>query len=191
MVAHEIRQDAQAARYPRRYAGIRPRNQRIGRPLRAYARIGAVDEELLDRIGRRMFARDEVGADLVRAMRRPRTDAERVSMAQFHRALEHGIDAVPEAPEALRRFFAVVDDVPEWVDFDLLEKGARAFRRMGRSRIDVLLQLSLIGGYRFGGPPDLLVETGGPDRLDRNAAPRRNAEMGNRGRRAGRDAQER
>ncbi|WP_416062548.1 oxygenase MpaB family protein [Rhodococcus indonesiensis] len=161
MVAHEIRQDPQAARYPRRYAGIRPRNQRIGRPLRAYARIDAVDEELLDRIGRRMFARDEVGADLVHAMRRPRTDAERVSMAQFHRALEHGIDAVPDAPEALRRFFAVVDDLPEWVDFDLVEKGARAFRRMGRSRIDVLLQLSLIGGYRFGGPPDLLVETGG------------------------------
>ena len=49
MVAQEIRQDAQAVRYPHRYVGIRPRNERIGRPLRAYARIGAVDEELLDR----------------------------------------------------------------------------------------------------------------------------------------------
>lgn len=68
----------------------------------------------------------------------------------------------PTLPRPLREFFAVVDTVPDWVDFDLLEKGARAFRRMGRSRNDVLLQLSLIGGYRFGGPPDLLVATGGP-----------------------------
>jgi len=47
------------------------------------------------------------------------------------------------------------------VDFDLLERGARAFRRLGTSREDVLLQLSLIGGYRFAGPADLLVQTGG------------------------------
>jgi hypothetical protein len=32
---------------------------------------------------------------------------------------------------------------------------------MGRSRDDVLLALSLIGGYRYAGPADLLVATGG------------------------------
>ena len=73
--------------------------------------------------------RDELGAELARAMGRRKGDPERVTMAQFHRALEHGIDSVPDAPVALRRFFAVVDEVPEWVDFDLLEHGARALRR--------------------------------------------------------------
>lgn len=161
MMTREPSTDTETGPYPARFAGIRPRNERIGRPLKRFARVDTVDEELLDRIGRRMNARDELGASLVRAMRRDHTDPQRVTMRQFHQALEHGIDAVPVAPEALRQFFAVVDTVPAWVDFDLLEKGARAFRRMGRSRNDVLLQLSLIGGYRFGGPPDLLVATGG------------------------------
>lgn len=161
MVTQELLRDESTRPYPTRYEGNRPRNERIGRPLKKFARIHEVDQHLLDRIGRRMFVRDEVGAALVRGMRRDRDDPERVTMKQFHRALAHGIDAVPDAPAALREFFAVVDTVPDWVDRDLLEKGARAFRRMGRTRNDVLLQLSLIGGYRFGGPPDLLVETGG------------------------------
>ncbi|MGU3585083.1 oxygenase MpaB family protein [Rhodococcus sp. C26F] len=161
MVTQELLRDEGARSYPTRYEGNRPRNERIGKPLKKFARIHEVDQHLLDRIGRRMFARDEVGAALVRGMRRDRDDPERVTMKQFHRALEHGIESVPDAPAALREFFAVVDTVPDWVNWELLEKGARAFRRMGRTRNDVLLQLSLIGGYRFGGPPDLLVETGG------------------------------
>ncbi|UYP20380.1 DUF2236 domain-containing protein [Rhodococcus sp. Z13] len=161
MVTQELLRSVDTRPYPSRYPGNRARNERIGRPLKRFARIDEVDEQLLDRIGRRMYARDEIGAALVRAMRRDRDDPERVTMRQFHRALEHGIDSVPDAPAALREFFGVVDAVPDWVDRDLLEKGARAFRRMGRTRNDVLLQLSLIGGYRFGGPPDLLVETGG------------------------------
>jgi hypothetical protein len=64
----------------------------------------------------------------------------------------------------------VVDRVPDWVDFDLVERGGRAFRRLGSSRDDVLLQLSLIGGYRFAGPADLLVKTGS---LTRETAQRR------------------
>jgi hypothetical protein len=133
----------------------------LGRWLRIVAGVTAVDERLLDRLGRRMFTRDELGAQLVAAMHRPKDDPQRVTRDQFTAALAEGIEAVADAPPALREFFAVVDDVPEWVDFDLLEKGARVFRRFGRSRDDVLLQLALIGGYRFAGPADLLVQTGG------------------------------
>ncbi len=50
---------------------------------------------------------------------------------------------------------------PSWLDRDLLEQGARAYRRLGRSRDDVLLCLGLIGGYRYGGPTELLVRTDG------------------------------
>ena len=87
----------------------------------------------------RMFARDELGAQLVTAMRRPKDDPERVAMDQFKDALADGIEAVSDAPQALREFFAVVNDVPDWVDFDLLARGARIFWRFGRSRDDVLL----------------------------------------------------
>ena len=79
----------------------------------------------------------------------------------MRQALAEGVEAVAGAPPALRRFFAVVDEVPAWVDFDLLERGGRVSRRLGQTGSDVLMALSLIGGYRFGGPPDLLVETGG------------------------------
>jgi hypothetical protein len=147
--------------YPARFRAAPERSARLARRLRLVAGVRSLDEELMDRIGRRMFARDEPAAELVRAMRRDVPAAERVSMAQVGHALEGGSAAVPDAPPALRRFLDLVEPTPGWVDFDLVERGARAFRRMGRSRADVLLQLSLIGGYQFGGPADLLVETGG------------------------------
>lgn len=168
-----MQEQARPAPYPRRFRAAERRGARIGRLLRLTSGITRPDEALLDQIGRRMMTRDELAADLVRAMRRTRPaaredagdaareDGGRVTMAQFRTALEAGIDAVPDAPPALSRFFAEVDRVPDWVDWEELERGARAVRRLGRTADDVLLQLSLIGGYRFGGPPDLLVATGG------------------------------
>ena len=94
-------------------------------------------------------------------MRTADADGDRVYMGQFKEALEHGVDAVPDCPNALRAFFAEVERVPAWLDWDLLNEGAAAYRRLGTNAADVMLQLSLIGGYRFGGPTDLLVETGG------------------------------
>ncbi|MHC1559459.1 oxygenase MpaB family protein [Actinomycetospora sp. C-140] len=152
MVARE-----QVDLHPGRFRAAPERSRRIARPLAVVARVRETDEDLLDTIGRRMFTRDEVGADLAAAMSRPRTDPERVTMAAFSRALA---GSPPEGP-ALARFFAVVEDTPSWVDHDLVERGGRALRRMGRTLDDVLLTLSLIGGYRFGGPADLLVATGG------------------------------
>lgn len=125
------------------------------------AGVRRVDEDLLELIGRRMYERDEPAAALARAMRRGTGPAERVTMAQFATALDQGIGAVDGAHPALVRFFARVDEVPPWADFDLMERGAGVVRRLGRTAVDVLLQLSLIGGYRFGGPADLLVATGG------------------------------
>ncbi|MEU6840495.1 oxygenase MpaB family protein [Streptomyces sp. NPDC046716] len=123
---------------------------------------GRVDEGLLATIGERLTARDELGAALADALRGTGAgDCGKVTMKQFRRALQDGIDAVPDAPRALRDFFAAVEPVPDWVDFDLVEEGGRVARRFGRNTADVMLQLALIGSYRFDGPPRLLVETGG------------------------------
>jgi hypothetical protein len=46
-------------------------------------------------------------------------------------ALDNGIEAVPEAPPALRRLFQQLDDVPLWVDWDQLDRGGRVVLRSG------------------------------------------------------------
>lgn len=149
------------AGYPTRYREAEARSRRLGLPLRVAGRVREVDEDLMDRIGRAFLERDEVAADLADAMRMRAGQPGRVRMEQFRAALAGGIDAVPDAPPALTAFFASVTATPDWVDWDLLDEGARVARRLGQNAADVLTQLSLIGGYRFGGPSDLLVATGG------------------------------
>lgn len=148
-----------AVSLPTRFRAGEVRAAHMGRLLKIAGRVRAVDEELMTVIGRRFMERDEIGATLARAIRSK--DDDRVTMAQFQQALAEGIASVEDAPPALREFFAAVDVVPEWVDVDLINEGARVYRRFGKNAADVLLQLSLLGGYRFGGPTDLLVATGG------------------------------
>lgn len=146
-------------RFPGRFMAGGSRNRRIGRPLQRSTGITVPDQQLLDRIGRALMERDEPAAALVAAIRRDSSDPTRVTMPQFKKALESGVDAVPDCPDALRAFFDVVDNAPDWVDFDLVNAGARVYRSYGPNVRDVMADLSLIGGYRFGGPPDLLVKT--------------------------------
>ncbi|MEU5096561.1 oxygenase MpaB family protein [Streptomyces sp. NPDC020996] len=174
MVAHESsRVDTSAgasdtappssrSRFPRRFRETEALNRRQGRPLRLLlVKQGGVDEELLATIGKRLMTRDEVGAALANALRSDTTDPDKVTMKQFRRALADGIGAVPDPPQPLKDFFAAVEPVPDWVDFDLVNEGGRVARRFGRSAADVMMQLALIGSYRFDGPPRVLVETGG------------------------------
>lgn len=156
--------------FPTRYRAAEKRGARLGRPLRIAARMRHVDEDLLERLGRGFWDIDELGEGLAKAMRLPANDPDKVTMSHIRQALADGVDAVVDAPPALRAFFEQVEAVPDWVDWDLVEQGARCFRRLGQNSLDVLLQLSLIGGYRFGGPTDLLVATGG---LTGNASMRR------------------
>lgn len=146
--------------YPRRFMAGGYRNELLGRALQESTGVTEPDPVLLDRIGRALRERDEPGAALVAAIRRHGADPDRVTLPQFKTALTSGVDAVPDCPGALRRFFDLVDDTPDWVDFDLINAGAKAYRSYGHNVRDVMSDLSLIGGYRFGGPPDLLVQTG-------------------------------
>ncbi len=45
------------------------------------------------------------------------------------KALEEGIESIPDAPEALKALFAEVDNPPDWVDWKRVERGAAAMRR--------------------------------------------------------------
>jgi hypothetical protein len=76
-------------------------------------------------------------------------------------ALDGGIDSVEGAPESMRALFAQFESVPEWVDRELVEEGARIWRRWGTDLFNVAgaetlemytesavaTPLSLAGGY--------------------------------------------
>jgi len=51
--------------------------------------------------------------------------------AMLELALARGVDAVPDAPASLRALFADIERDPPWLDWDRVERGARAFRRYG------------------------------------------------------------
>lgn len=139
---------------PSRFREAEARGARLGRPLRLLAGIGSeVDEQLMARLGAALLERDEPGAALAHAIR-----TRAVTQPQLRAALRGDLD---DAPPALRSFMATVGDTPPWVDWALIDRGARLLQRMGPNAHDVLEQLSLVGGYRFGGPTDLLVATGG------------------------------
>jgi hypothetical protein len=152
---------APRATYPSRFMAGGDRNRRLGRPLKVVGRVKEVDQALLERIGRAMTERDELGARLAEAIRLRAGEPGRVTMGQFRQALEYGVASVADAPPALVEFFTEVEAEPSWLDWDEVERGGRFFRSLGKNASDVLLQLSLVGGYRFGGPTDLLVATGG------------------------------
>ncbi len=90
------------------------------------------------------------------------------------RALEEGIDAVPEAPASMRALFDEFERVPDWVDPELVEQGAAIWRRWGTdlfavaglstleiyTEAAVALPLSLTGGYAGDNALRRFLETG-------------------------------
>lgn len=43
-------------------------------------------------------------------------------------ALENGIDSLPDAPDELKVFMATIEHLPDWVDFDRIERATRLLR---------------------------------------------------------------
>ena len=153
---------AVASPYPLRFREGEARSRRLGRALKPIAGVDRLDEKLMDRIGRDYFERDELGDRLARAMRLRSGEPGAVTRRQLDEALHSGSAGLPDdAPQILRDYIAHLEATPEWVDWQKVERGQKAYLRFGQNAADILLQLSLIGGYRFGGPTDLLVATGG------------------------------
>src|SRR5262249_51979302 len=91
--------------------------------------------------------------------------------AMLEAALDRGIGAVPDAPEALRALFAELDRVPAWVDWPTLDAGGELLMRAGPFGGMVLGAGSLVLGYASPGGNKPLVFSGrlteqAPRRLD-------------------------
>lgn len=158
--------------HPTRYMRDRVHAARITAPLRPFAWPSPdATEREADSLRRALLERDEPSAALVRAIREDRT----VTLAQFRQALADGIDTLPDAPEPLRAYFALLEDTPDWVDRNLVALGARTLRRVGSDVGDVLAYGSLLGGYNNSGPLPVLTSSG---RLTGERTRRRIAETG-------------
>lgn len=120
-----------------------PRGVSDGLPARvrnvpaARARYGALVDMLLPSLLRGDPLADDVAAEL---------GGER-ARAQLDRALAHGIASVLDAPASLRRLFASLDHVPDWVDWLAIERAGAVLFRTGFAGGTVLGAKSLVTGY--------------------------------------------
>lgn len=80
--------------------------------------------------------------------------------ALFERALERGVDSIPNAPEPLRVFFAAIEKDPPWLDRKLMEEGVSFVHRVGMAGPYVLRDMALMGGYLLSAFNQTLVLTG-------------------------------
>jgi hypothetical protein len=121
-----------------------------------------------------LFPRDSVAEAFVTGLTEGDPTAERFVAETYHgelgarrardlveEAQRHGIDAVADAPESMRALFAEFEQRPDWLDPDLLERGAAVWRRwsyalgaLGNAGTNdtytegwLAVPLSLSGGY--------------------------------------------
>ncbi|MFW0782879.1 oxygenase MpaB family protein [Gordonia sp. CPCC 206044] len=78
----------------------------------------------------------------------------------FERALVHGVDSIPDAPEPLVEFFSLVEATPQWVDRRRLEVAGQVMRSGGADGLYVARDVALLGGYMFAGFNQTLLRTG-------------------------------
>jgi hypothetical protein len=115
------------------------------------------DEALVDHFRRSHFRGDPAADALVEWMHRV---GFRRGRPIFERALEHGLAAVPDAPEEVRRFFEEIEAVPAWLDRAALARACALSERVALGQNYVLFSISLLAGYVSAGVTKTLVATG-------------------------------
>jgi hypothetical protein len=128
---------------------------RLGRVVRheeAVARFGA---DVIGPLVDGMLTADDLALAVVEDFRRIRGGP-----ALYRRAVEEGIESVPEAPESMKRLFAAMESVPEWVDWDQLRRGSIAYFRAGPMVPFVFTCASIAGGDQSFGTTRPLVFSG-------------------------------
>ncbi|WP_306361382.1 oxygenase MpaB family protein [Nocardia sp. CC227C] len=110
-----------------------PRVQQARRMFRTVFRFDPQpSEELVRAFGEAYYQADPVAEAFVDEvyLGEPGPKAGR---AMLDRALEQGVDSVPDAPPSLIRLFEEFETPPDWLDPELVVQGARVFRRWGTS----------------------------------------------------------
>lgn len=87
-------------------------------------------------------------------------------MQLLEQALDKGLDSVEGAPQELQALFEHIERIPSWLDPYLLEVGAKAYQRNGRTGLSAMNNVGLMGGYYASAVIKPLMYTG---RLDDRA----------------------
>ena len=72
----------------------------------------------------------------------------------------HGEEEYDSLPQSFKDFYTQFSEVPDWVDFKLIESGTFLSQRSGLTALMVLRNFSLLGGYFFSNLTKPLIETG-------------------------------
>jgi hypothetical protein len=78
----------------------------------------------------------------------------------LNEAIDKGSIQVPDLPDLMRELFQEMETVPDWLNYDRMEKGAALCRRAGNFSAIVLRNYSLMGGYESSAINKPLVMTG-------------------------------
>lgn len=79
---------------------------------------------------------------------------------KIERYIRNGIPDNEDVPDSVRALFEFTENVPEWLDKDLLKLGAEACMKTGRDALMSLRDYSLMGGYDYAYLSKPLVFTG-------------------------------
>lgn len=128
--------------FPTRYRQRQQARLFFGDSADRYASLYVQSDPLADRLVAWLRTDQQAGAQL------------------FERALREGIGSVTKAPEELRGFFESIEEVPGWVSFDQINRGALAYQRFGLLGMIVLSAWSLLNGYHSSAAVKPLAMTG-------------------------------
>lgn len=150
---------ARPAGAPARFAADERWGTRAALLLRPFAdRWTAPTPAERARIAEALGSGDPVADALLTSISRGET-----SMARVHAALDAAVAGEPEPagePGQLTTFVRAVTELPDWLDPELAERGARVCLRAGLTGQDVLGDLALLGGYRPAATTEVLTSTG-------------------------------
>lgn len=118
-----------------------PNGLELGRIKNADKALQQFDPAFVQKMGDHCLQADERGYELYLGFRDKDQNS---SWKMFEQALEQGIDSVDNPAQSLVQFFDHLDNVPDWVDYDQLHRGAVAFWRAG-PLVPMVLAYSVIG----------------------------------------------
>ncbi len=76
-------------------------------------------------------------------------------------ACDHGVESVPDAPQELVNFIHAMEEVPDWIDMDLVRKGARVSRNYMAHLVPFAIRGSFVATFmnKYSGLPMALTGT--------------------------------
>lgn len=124
------------------------------------------DEDILRRLQAALHEGDPLADAVARFLTEDKAHAA-TRRAMFERAVDHGIDEVPDAPAPLRALFAHVDAAPAWLDRVRIARAKQLAHRVSFGGDYVLSCFALLPGYLAIGTAKVLARTGGLEKMAR------------------------